>query len=805
MRILLAIGLVILSAVSVFADERIWLENAAIDGKSVRMVFDSGSSMIGLTSQAVKRLGLKVITPPTNGFGETAACTLGLNGAQFRTNFAVINFYPVIPDFDGLVGWNALNANIFRIDAEAQRLTFLSSVPAGIRPWTQLLIDTNAGTLNLEIPGERKGQNLIFVDTGGTCGIALTTREWKRWKKAHPRNPITLRAYGTIDGIYVGEESWADQIQIGPLTLNDVPVMEEGPSTKIELGSERDVLGFAALRRLDLVVDGIHGIAYLRAKQTPPPSYSYNRLGAEFLPTATDSNDLVARVVTGSPGYEAGIRNGDILLKVDGQSISGWTNGWNESDTNALSMPAGTKLQLTLRRNRKVFETTAVLREILQPSRRKYNPIDDFPGKSELDTESYYNQGMECEIRGDLNGALTNYDKAIESNPNFGDAYGRRAYLEQSNSNLDAALADYSKSINLGSGAPEVYANCGMAEQTKGDLTAALADYNKALELEPDLAEVYAYRGSLEQRTNGLDPAIADYEKALQLKAPWPDIQSALAQLYAYRGSIEQWTNEFDAAIADYGKAMQLEPDLIGAKTNLAQTYQSRGYQEMLTNQLDAALADLSKAIELEPDLAEAYIDRGWSEEQTNEFDAAIADYEKALRLNPDSTDTKSRLAQGYGDRGDWEVQGFEYTNALTDFRRACELDPADDYAHFYIWLCNSSLGNSERATMDLKAYLTARGSKDSGDWPSEIGRFLAGQITEQDLLSAATSADTKKDKEQHCEAYYYIGSKRLFAGDKTGSVAEFRKCVATDVKNFNEYQFAKTDLQRLETNTVSP
>ncbi|HTV41792.1 MAG TPA: tetratricopeptide repeat protein [Candidatus Sulfotelmatobacter sp.] len=864
MRIVLVIGLAILSASSVFADDRIWLENTKIDGKAVKMIFDSGASSIALTKQAVKRLGLKVVVPPTNGVGDTASYSAEIDGQPFRTDFNILNIPALIPDFDGVMGWRPLSRGIYRIDAEADTITPFSGIPDGIKRWGRLFIDTNAETLVLKIPGQQDGKNIISIDTGDSSGISLTPREWKRWKKTHPHNPITLRAYLTLDGCYAGEESWADQIQIGPLTLNDVPVMEEGPSTKIEFGSERDVVGLTALRRMDLMVDGIHGVAYMRAKQTPPPPYSYNRLGAVFIPTATDSNDLVGQIVPGSPAYRAGIRNGDILLKIDGRSVSGWTNGWRESNSDAFSMPAGTRLDLTLRRRRKIFETAAVLQEILQPSHRKYNPSDDFPGKSELDAESYYSSAMECEIRGDSNGALTNYGKAIETNPDFGDAYSRRGYLEQSN-DPDAALADYGKAIDLGAGTAEDYGDRGMVEQGKGYVADALADYGKAIELEPDLAEVYAYRGWLEQRTNQFDAAaIADYEKALHLNPEliWikPDLaqiygrracreeqaerldaaladlnraielEPDLAEAYANRGWVEQRTNEFDAAIADYENALRLKPDLTTAKTNVVQIYGDRGYQELEANQFDAALADYNKVIELEPGFAEAYSYRGFVEKTMGKLDAALADDNKAIQLDPASAwlygnrstlevikgdldraeadcaeaarlDPKmaGKAAQAFHVLGDSRFQRLEYTNALTDFRKACELNPTDDYAHFGVWLCSSSLGSSERATADLKAYLSVRGAKDPGDWPSEVGQFLVGQITEEVLVSAAESADDKKDKDQHCEAYYYVGAKRLFAGDKKGAASEFRKCLATDVQNFNEYRFAKAELQMLE------
>jgi lipoprotein NlpI len=74
----------------------------------------------------------------------------------------------------------------------------------------------------------------------------------------------------------------------------------------------------------------------------------------------------------------------------------------------------------------------------------------------------------------------------------------------------------------------------------------------------------------------------------------------------------------------------------------------------------------------------------------------------------------------------------------------------------------------------------------------------LAGQVTEADFLKAATSVDKAKDAEQHCEAYYFAGTKRLLDGDKATAQDYFEKCVATGVKNFTEYQSAVAELKRL-------
>ena len=459
-------------------------------------------------------------------------------------------------------------------------------------------------------------------------------------------------------------------------------------------------------------------------------------------------------------------------------------------------------MDLTLQRRRKIFEATPTLREILQPNHRKFEATDDCPGLSELDAEGYLGQGSECEREGDANGALTNYNKAIERNPEFGEAYGRRAFLEQVTNEFDAAIADYEKALQLKVAIPEIKKNLaqlyvyrGGVDEQSNQPDAALADYNKGIELEPDLAVAYAHRGYLEQCTNEYDAAIADYEKVLQLHDAPFDVKTNLAQTYVYRAYLEQGTNEYDAAIADYEKAMQLRGASPDITTNLAPIYVCRAYQEQQSNRLDAALADFNKAVELQPDLAEGYAYRGWLEQQQGNLDGAEADSFEAGKLDS-SLATNTDLQLRY--LGPIRYERHELTNALADFHEICEFNPIDDYAHFDVWLCSSSLGNSEKATEELKTWLSARGPKASGDWPSEVGRFLAGQKTERDLLSAAESTVNKKDKEQHCEAYFYIGAKDLIAGDKTGAAAEFRKYLATDVKDFNEYQFAKADMQLL-------
>ena len=376
MLIILSIGVASFRSTFSLADERIWLK-AKINGKPVHLCFDSGSNGSALCPQTMHRLGLKFIPAPTNELsrgllaGDTEDCTLTLDGTDSKMSFLVLDPPAYVSaDFDGIIGWWTISPNVLRIDAVAREVTFLSKVPKQTAQWSRLslLAITNSGALDLQIQHSDRTNGVLCIDTGFDHGLALPAQEFRRWKEAHPQCPMTLETVFTpADGFFVTEEAWADQMSVGPIILTGVPIIAAGPAGATRWGAQYEgTLGLAALKRMDLIVDGNNGLAYLRAKTTRPPAYPHNRLGAVFVPQ-THTNQAAAWVVKGSPAYEAGVRNGDVLLQVDEVTVRGWTDDW----LSRFSMPAGTKLKLTLQRDGKTFTTTATLREILQPSPNK--------------------------------------------------------------------------------------------------------------------------------------------------------------------------------------------------------------------------------------------------------------------------------------------------------------------------------------------------------------------------------------------------------------------------------------------------
>jgi hypothetical protein len=357
------------------SSERIWLD-AQVNGKPARLPFDTGADISALWKRSLPKFELEIVPFQKNHLwpefvlGETPECALTLEGAKWKDRFLVVHIPGYAnPDFDGVIGWSTLDRNVMEIDARARKVSFLDEVPKRATRWPRFSLTTNSGTLDLVIPHCNQTNGILCIDTGSASGVELPRDEWRRWKEANQDERITLgTAFTPSDGFFVFEEAWADKITIGPITFTDVPVSRAGTANSNRFGARyKGTLGMAALKRLNFIVDGVNGVAYLRTNNSRLAPYSYNRLGAVFVPATDHENQGVAHVIKGGPAYEAGVRDGDVLVKVDDVAATRWTTEWLKR----FNLPAGTKLRLTLERDGKGFETTATLRELLQPKPKR--------------------------------------------------------------------------------------------------------------------------------------------------------------------------------------------------------------------------------------------------------------------------------------------------------------------------------------------------------------------------------------------------------------------------------------------------
>lgn len=366
-------------------------------------------------------------------------------------------------------------------------------------------------------------------------------------------------------------------------------------------------------------------------------------------------------------------------------------------------------------------------------------------GLAQNTAENFVKSGDAKFLKGDYDGAIAEYNSAIELDPKYAPAYDQRGGARIEKGEYDEAITDCNKAIELDLKNPYAYNHRGAAKRLKGDYDGAIADYDKAIDLNPKFVSAYDNRG---------------YVKRLK--------------------------GDFDGAIADCTKAIEVKPEFFPA-------YNNRGYAKALKGDLDGAIADCTEAIRLYPKFAGAYASRAWAEIEKHSYEAAMADSNKAIELNP-------KFGTAYEDRALIRELKGDRKGALDDLLQseaiASTRVPSD--SHLHVWVMRARQGNTAEANKELSAYLDKHRNGTSADWPSHIGDFLVGTTSESDFLAAAVAPEPKKNRDQQCQGWYFAAVKRLLAGDKKMAADYFEKCLATDAYGLHEYVRATFELKAL-------
>lgn len=350
---------------------------AKLNGKPLKLIADTGAEDVVIWTSAAKRIGLAVKDPPKGikkkpwlaAVGSTEPGTLEILGTILPN--ARLRTFDLRPDIagstqiDGVLGWANFKENIFLIDAMHRRLVPLKAAPSREDGWLRFRIHRNARVLEAEIP--IKGCSmLLLIDTGSEFGLELSHDQWRRWLAAHPKASRTVGSFFTPAVGYpsLREVAWAPTYDLGAIRFSGI-MIEHQPDTAWKPLPYAGKIGLAGLERLDCVVDGINGYVYLRPKNSRGIPPNHNRLGATFHPASATDKNLVAHVAPGSPAAIAGIRDGDILLRIHSNDFRRArhlrTPGY------FFDRKAGTRLDLLLQRGKEVYHVRVRLRDLLTP------------------------------------------------------------------------------------------------------------------------------------------------------------------------------------------------------------------------------------------------------------------------------------------------------------------------------------------------------------------------------------------------------------------------------------------------------
>lgn len=430
--------------------------------------------------------------------------------------------------------------------------------------------------------------------------------------------------------------------------------------------------------------------------------------------------------------------------------------------------------------------------------------------------KSLLEMGNKNMAAGQYENAIKYYIQAINADPNSGDAVAllTQAYVKRGTQALnqfggkkDKAVAAFTRAIELSPECYEAYVGRQVAYEYIREYEKAIADCNKKMELKkPDRYFPYYNRGRLYLKVGRNKEAIADFNRALVLK---PNYYLS----FGLRGEAYGNLGDYEKAITDYTHAIMLNPDplptylargiaygklgksgkaieefnrLIERSPKYSDVFYARAKIYIGIGSHDRAIADLSKFIKLEPDYPFAYYYRAGEYSDMGKYKKAVADYSKALELKQNLYSVYPMRALAYWCMG-------QYGKAITDYNTNIASDPDDPYLYLLRYIASKHGNYNEGNVLQDFAYkLNGR------QWISAVVDLYLGKISPQVCLNRSNHTNPQRDREQKCEAYYYLGEYYLFEKDENKAKEFFKKCLNTGEHRFLEYRLAKFELERL-------
>ena len=190
--------------------------------------------------------------------------------------------------------------------------------------------------------------------------------------------------------------------------------------------------------------------------------------------------------------------------------------------------------------------------------------------------------------------------------------------------------------------------------------------------------------------------------------------------------------------------------------------------------------------------LAMAFNNRGLAYVGEKDYARALQDYDQAISIDPKDSDA-------YTNRGFDHFFLGQFAAAQSDLAIAVADSPTNRYRVLWLYLAASRAGQNAQADLETNA-----AKLNLTNWPGPVVQLYLGKITSAEFLTAATISDAKKNREQHCEAYFYLGEQALIAGRRIEARRLFQQSIDTGVTNFDEYDGAQTELKRLPPTTAA-
>lgn len=234
----------------------------------------------------------------------------------------------------------------------------------------------------------------------------------------------------------------------------------------------------------------------------------------------------------------------------------------------------------------------------------------------------FFRDGLSFLSKDDCEKALPYFEKAVESDGNYAEAWAQTGFCKEKLGRHAEAIEASKKAVSLRASS-ESYFNIGLANYYLKQYREAADAYRQAIRLDPyNAADAYYALGLVYRDWGRADDEIQAYKHAIRLR---PDYTSAFERL----GSRYFRSKKYPEAVEIFKQLSNLKPADATALNSLGETF-------LEMSRFNDAVESFRQAIRLRPDFGRAYYNLGKCMLAMGNRDAALEQYTILQNLDQD-------------------------------------------------------------------------------------------------------------------------------------------------------------------------
>lgn len=234
----------------------------------------------------------------------------------------------------------------------------------------------------------------------------------------------------------------------------------------------------------------------------------------------------------------------------------------------------------------------------------------------------FFRDGLSFLSKDDCEKALPYFEKAVESDSNYAEAWAQAGFCNEKLGRHSEALDASKKAVALRP-ASESYFNMGLANFYLKQYREAVDNYRQAIKLDPyNSADAYYALGLVYRESQKPEEEIQSYRQAIRVR---PDFIDALNRL----GAAYTKAKKFPEAIEVYRQLSNLKPGDALPPNSMGEAF-------LQLNKLNEALESFRQSIRLKPDFGKAYYNLGKCLLAMGDRNAALEQYNILQNIDSD-------------------------------------------------------------------------------------------------------------------------------------------------------------------------